>query len=339
MPNEARRGGAGYNGGMMPFDVMAPPGTRTPRFRRVAPPPHELTERDLAIVAAVVRHGVLSSTHDRPSVPRGQPAAASSAAQAPLQPRRPRAPALPARGSQHGRALRYTPGPRVGRFVPGARPKEYDGNLPNLLHALAVSDFLVSAEVACRELAEDGLTYLPFERILRDAPLKTQGERMPGVWPVDLRYGGARKTSYVQPDGIFGFQLLNAKFYMLEVDNGTMPVVRRTPQQTSLLRKLLAYAETYRADIHKSRFGMGNMRVLFVVPSAERRETLRRAFRERVPGISPQIFLAIDQAGLAEANGLWPGVYVHKCRPLRKAMLACADAASVGYHKVGFGLS
>ena len=198
----------------------------------------------------------------------------------------------------------YTPGPRVGRFVPGARPKEYDGNLPNLLHSLAVSDFLVWAEVACRELAEDGLSYLSFEHILRAAPLKTQGERMPGVWPVDLRYGGARKISYVQPDGIFGFQLLNSKkYYMLEVDNGTMPVVRRTPQQTSLLRKLLAYAETYRADIHKSRFGMGNMRVLFVVPSADRRETLRRAFRERVPGVSPQIFLAIDQAGLTEAKG------------------------------------
>jgi hypothetical protein len=90
---------------------------------------------------------------------------------------------------------------------------------------------------------------------------------------------------------------------MLEVDNGTMPVVRRTLQQTSLLRKLLAYAETHRADIHKSRFSMGNMRVLFVVPSADRRETLKQAFHERVPGISPQIFLAIDRAGLAEAKG------------------------------------
>ena len=48
---------------------------------------------------------------------------------------------------------------------------------------------------------------------------------------------------------------------------------------------------------------MGNMRVIFVVPSAERRETLRRAFRERVPGVSPQIFLAMDRAGLAEAKG------------------------------------
>lgn len=289
----------------MPFDVMTPPGTRTPRFRRVPPPPHELTERDFAIVAAVVRHGgVLSST----MIDRLFPGDSEQQLRRRLKLlynlgalERPLSQRVVANMGTH---YVYTPGPRVGRFVPGARPKDYDGNLPNLLHALSVSDFLVSAEVACRELAEDGLTYLPFERILRDAPLKTQSERMPGVWPVDLRYGATRKTSYVQPDGIFGLQLLNSeKFYMLEVDNGTMPVVRRTLQQTSLLRKLLAYAETHRAEIHKIRFDMGNMRVLFVVPSADRRETLRRAFRERVPGISPQIFLTIDQAGLAEVKG------------------------------------
>lgn len=289
----------------MPVEAMAPKGTRTPRFRRVPPPPHELTERDFAIVAAVVRHGgVLSST----MIDRLFPGDSEQQLRRRLKLlynlgalERPLSQRVAANMGKH---YVYTSGPRVGRFVPGARPKEYDGNLPNLRHALAVSDFLVSAEVACRELSKDGLSYLAFEHILRTAPLKTQGERMPGEWPVELRYGGARKTSYVQPDGIFGFQLLNAaKFYMLEVDNGTMPVVRRTLQQTSLLRKLLAYAETHRADIHKSRFGMGNMRVLFVVPSADRRETLRRAFRERVPGISPQIFLAVDQAGLAEAKG------------------------------------
>lgn len=288
----------------MPSAVMGPSGTRTPRFRRVAPPPHEITGRDLAIVAAVVRHGVLNSVQ----IDRLFPGDSQQQLRRRLKllynlGALERAEAQRA-AANLGAHYVYTPGPRVGRFVPGARPKEFDGALPNLQHALAVSDFLVSAEVACREFAEDGLTYLPFEHVLRSSPLATQGERMPGAWPVELRYGGTRKTSYVQPDGIFGFQLSNmTKFYMLEVDNGTMPVVRKTPQQTSLLRKLLAYGETHRAEIHKDRFGMGNMRALFVVPSAERRETLKRAFRERVPGVSPQLFLAIDQAGLARVGG------------------------------------
>lgn len=294
----------GYNRGMMPFAPMGLPGKRTPRFRRVDPSPHQITERDLAIAAAVVRHSVLSSVQiDRlfPEDSRQQ-----------LRRRlkllynlgileKPQSQTFAANlGAYHV----YTPGHRVGRFVPGARPKTLDGALPHLLHALAVSDFLVSAEVACREFAEDGLTYLPSEHILRMAPLTTQTERMPAAWPVELRYGGTRKTFYVQPDGIFGIAVPGAvKFFMLEVDNGTMPVVRRTPYQTSLLRKLLAYAETHRAGIHQSRYGMGNMRTLFVVPNAERRETLKRAFREQVPGAPPQLFLVIDQAGLAAVGG------------------------------------
>ena len=53
------------------------------------------------------------------------------------------------------------------------------------------------------------------------------GRAHAGVWPVDLRYGGARKISYVQPDGIFGFQLLNLRSSpRRKSPNGTMPVVR-----------------------------------------------------------------------------------------------------------------
>lgn len=332
---------------MMPAVVKGRPGARKPRFRRVAPPPHEITERDLEIVCAVARLNVVRSTHfdrlfpqrsrqqtrrrlqilyhagvlERPKAQKlsflsgqlfgnndeGRPTPLQEAVKSMRLPIY--GSVTPSRKAQLDHNYLYTLGPKGSSLLrrhgyPAVRPKEFDGAFPNLMHAAAITDFLVSAEVACREFAEDGLTYLPFEHILRTGPLKTQGERMPGVWPVDLRYGGTRKTSYVQPDGIFGFQLLNTKkFYMLEVDNGTMPVVRKTPQQTSLLRKLLAYGETHRAEIHKDRFGMGNMRALFVVPSAGRRENLKRAFREHVPGVSPQLFLTIDQAGLAEAKG------------------------------------
>ena len=112
----------------------------------------------------------------------------------------------------------------------------------------------------------------------------------------------------MQPDAIFALALRNAaKLFMLEVDNGNMPVVRHDLHQTSLMRKLLAYAETDRSGVPASRFGMDSMRALFVVPSRERADTLLHALQRLVASMvslaSPQLFLVIDRASLHGADG------------------------------------
>src|SRR4051794_38118035 len=86
-------------------------------------------------------------------------------------------------------------------------------------------------------------------------------------------------------------------FFFLEADRGTMPVVRKGLRQTSFLRKLLAYRETWRQGVHKARLGIPNFRVLTVTASRERVEHLVEACRSLAGGGS-RLFFFKDQESL-----------------------------------------
>ena len=78
-----------------------------------------------------------------------------------------------------------------------------------------------------------------------------------------------------------------------------MPIERADLQQTSILRKLLCYAETFRAGIHRDRLGMNNMRVLFVGKSRRRIDAMIQAFRDHLTGLAyPTLFLFADRPTL-----------------------------------------
>lgn len=57
--------------------------------------------------------------------------------------------------------------------------------------------------------------------------------------------GGLFKTASVIPDGLFGLAFADgtASYFMLEIDRGTMPVVRKGTNRTSFARKLKTYYE------------------------------------------------------------------------------------------------
>ena len=63
------------------------------------------------------------------------------------------------------------------------------------------------------------------------------------------------------PDAIFGLHYLhkpegaNRAYFFLEVDRGTMPVVRRSLKETSIYRKLLAYHATAANELQVQHFG------------------------------------------------------------------------------------
>ncbi len=56
-----------------------------------------------------------------------------------------------------------------------------------------------------------------------------------------------------------------------------MPVVRAKHDASSISRKLRAYALTWKAGIHRSRFGISRVRVLTVTSSESRCENIRSA--------------------------------------------------------------
>jgi hypothetical protein len=111
----------------------------------------------------------------------------------------------------------------------------------------------------------------------------------------------------VEPDWVFGLSFQGAPqnrrrtFFFIEADRGTMPVTRKGLAQTSFLRKLLAYQETWRQRLHKAHLGIPNFRVLTVATSEERVRHLVAACRS-LPGGGSRLFLFTDQKSLSRGG-------------------------------------
>jgi hypothetical protein len=111
------------------------------------------------------------------------------------------------------------------------------------------------------------------------------------------------------PDRIFGIRDLerpdgaNRKFFMAEMDRGTMPTTRRDLSKTSYLRKLVGYAYTYRHDLHAKRYGLSNIRVLTITPGRTRIANIIAAHQQHTAAlVSPKLFLVADRPGLRRAE-------------------------------------
>ncbi len=283
---------------------------RLPRFRRAKTRPFQFQDRDYEIVRAVGVHQVVQSTHIDRLFPDGSTDN--------LRRRlyhlfhkgslaRPRAQAgelVYHEGSSH---MVYMLAPKGAELVmerEGLRlPIKADRELAQLKHALLVTDFMVAMQEACTQ--SEFLRLVTQHEILSGAPPATQRDPRPTRWPVDVEYRGTRRPLHLEPDALFAVEHAglappkNRKFFFLEIDRGTMPVVRLRVEQTSVLRKLIAYGATFRSDIHQKRFGMDNMRVLIVGKGRERIDTIIQAFGEHLAGkVSPRLFLATDRQSL-----------------------------------------
>jgi len=158
-------------------------------------------------------------------------------------------------------------------------------------HALLVSDFMVALELGCRKTS--GVRLLTGDgRTCRPHPFK---------WRVQVN--GRLKLGVV-PDLVFALDAsnqhgsINRSFFFLEVDRGTMPVIRKSLVQSSFYRKLLAYEATWAKGLHRSQFGFHRFRVLTVTTSAARVKSLVDACSQLKSGHG--LFLFCDQATLKQ---------------------------------------
>jgi hypothetical protein len=279
---------------------------RNPKFIRTQPRPFRYTERDLDYLVAIGRHQIIQSSH----LDRLFPDASAQNRRRRLQllfndrllhrPREQIAAMLTYGGST---SMAYTLTQKGASLVAKERGLMVRPKLDTkqLEHALEVSDVTVAFEEACRQ--SEFLDLLFGDDVLRLAPAATRDEREPAKWRVPIRYGNSRITLKMSPDATLAIQHREderaRKYFFLEADRLTMPVERREPHQTSILRKLLAYGETYKAQIHRNRYGMSNMRVLFVTKSPERVASMLRAAQEKLPGDVPRgLFLFTDRGAL-----------------------------------------
>jgi hypothetical protein len=274
-----------------------------------------LTPRDLQILRAIHRHRLLRSTHlialldgsrqatlrrlqllfhhgylDRPPMQLDWYARGSEPLVYALGHRG--AELLEARGLFRGGGIRWD-------------TKQRNVSRVFLHHTLAVAEVMVAFEVACRR--REGVRFIPPEEVLAGAPPETR--RLPFRWQVEVHQGGRPSRLGVEPDKVFGLRFegepegRNLAFFFLEADRGTMPVVRKGLGQTSFLRKLLCYQETWRQGIHRAHLGISNFRVLTVTTNRERMEHLMEACRSLGSGGS-RLFLFTDQGALGSGDVL-----------------------------------
>lgn len=124
-------------------------------------------------------------------------------------------------------------------------------------------------------------------------------------WTVPIHYRGDSLEVGVVPDRVFRLTTRDESLlFCLEMDRGTMPVVRSNPAQSSFYRKLLAYHETWRTGIHLRDLGWRRFRVLTVTSSTERREHLVEVCKEVVASGGSGLFLFADREAFANEVSL-----------------------------------
>ncbi|MGO9685865.1 MAG: replication-relaxation family protein [Beijerinckiaceae bacterium] len=249
-----------------------------------------MTDDDVAIVRHLARHRFLRSTHiaalvgrsldrtnDRLSRlfhagyvdrPRAQldyyPTAGSS----------PIAYALADRGA---RLLIQRDGVELAN-VEWSRKNRKAGR-PYIEHQLEIVEFLVALQIATADRRD--VQFVHPDDIVAGFPEHTRSARNPLSLRVSVAHQGAVHEIGLVPDLVFGLILPNGSrhSFMVEIDRGTMPVVRSDIGQTSFERKMRAYLTAHAGKLHERQFGWKTFRVLTVTTDRYRMQSMREALR------------------------------------------------------------
>jgi hypothetical protein len=310
------RSGRRYTFGM-DVEVIAPP-ARLTRFRRASKPPaFRLTDDDVDIVRHLARHRFLRSTHiaalvgrsldrtnDRLSRlfhagyvdrPRAQLDYYPTAGSAPI------AYALADRGA---RLLIERDGIDFAN-VEWSRKNRAAGR-PFIEHQLAIVDFYVALEHAMRGRTD--VRVIRPDEIMATLPDRARTARNPFALKVKVLQRGIVRERALIPDLVFGLALSDrsSRYFMVEIDRGTMPIVRSNFMQTSFEQKMRAYLIAHAAKQHQHQFGWKTFRVLTVTTDHCRMQSMKEALRRlRVahsPG--PSLFLFAARHELHERDPL-----------------------------------
>ncbi|MDE1945384.1 MAG: replication-relaxation family protein [Patescibacteria group bacterium] len=162
-------------------------------------------------------------------------------------------------------------------------------------HSLMVCEILASIELGMRERLETRL--VPWTEILAKAPEQTRRRGNPFLMTVQVP--GLPEAISVAPDAVFGIEYQSTdrklyRFFALEADRGTMPIVRSHGRQTSYLGKIAAYREVLARQVHKAQLGLPNLLVLTVTTSALRKSEIIRRIEGQSDVSAGFLFKAVD---------------------------------------------
>lgn len=276
-----------------------------PRFRRAAtPPPFRLTDQDVEIVRLLGRHRFLRSTHIADLVGRSLDRTNDRLsrlfhaayidrprAQLDYYPSSGSAPMVYALADRGARLLIARDGITLAN-VEWSR-KNREAGRPFIEHQLDVMDFYVALERA--GAARGDLCILHRAELVAAVPDQSCVGRNPFALRGRIVHQGVAHDVAVIPDLTFGLKFHDGtrRCFMVEIDRGTMPVLRSDFAQTSFDRKMRAYLSAYAAKQHERQLGWKAFRVLTVTSDVARKDSIMAALHHiRVPNSpGPSLFL------------------------------------------------
>ncbi|HZP75406.1 MAG TPA: replication-relaxation family protein [Pseudolabrys sp.] len=205
--------------------------------------------------------------------------------------------------TRKGAALLRKHGADVRRRLLDGIDKERGAGWRFIEHTVAVSEFLVSLELALKDRTDVRL--LERGEILEDAP-KSKRDRLVKL-EASIRIGGSLRKNAAVPDALFGlrFDDETESYFMLEIDRGEMPVERyKNTYRTYFAKKMLTYLEASRQQRHIHDLGLPNFRVLTVTTDQTRIEKMLSALNVITEGRGSNMFLFTDQATISASNPL-----------------------------------
>jgi hypothetical protein len=169
-------------------------------------------------------------------------------------------------------------------------------------HSSMICELLASIELGTRQ--RPSMRFIPWPEVLAKAPAETRALAVP------FRFPATAASPAIVPDGLFGIEYglgstKSYRFFALEGDRGTMPVMRSNHNQTSYLGKIAAYCEIIAKKVHKSHLGVPNLLVLTVTTSDARAADIIGRLRGQAGCSSAFLFKAVEVSSLAnQALGL-----------------------------------
>lgn len=282
---------------------------RRPRFRRASEPPaFRLTDDDVTIVRQLAGHRFLRSTHIAALVGRSLDRTNDRLsrlyhagyldrprAQLDYYPSSGSAPMVYALADRGARLLIERDGIEFAN-VEWSR-KNREAGRPFIEHQLEIMDFYVALQCSAQQRTDVQLIH-PSD-LIEGFPDQRVHARNAFTLRARLSHAGMVQEIGVVPDLSFGlvFPDKSRRCFMVEIDRGTMPVVRTDFSQTSFERKMRGYLTAYAAKQHEKQFGWKAFRVLTVTTDQARKQSMQEALRRiRVPhSPGPSLFLFLTK--------------------------------------------
>ncbi|MEY9748879.1 hypothetical protein ABIF65_008253 [Bradyrhizobium japonicum] len=284
-------------------DTLAPP-KRRPRFRRSPEAiPFRIADGDVLILRQLARYRFLRSSHIAALVDRSLDRTNDRLcrlyhagyvdrprAQLDYYPTSGSAPLVYALGDLGAQLL--TEGGAEFANLEWSR-KNREAGRPFIEHQLEIVEFHIALERSTRGRSDVRLIHP--EEIIASSPERTRKKRNPFALRATITQSERAHDLAVVPDLVFGLMFPDGsrRCFMVEIDRGTMPIMRADLAQTSFVRKMQAYLAAHATKQHEAQFGWRTFRVLTVTTDRNRVQSIKKALRElSMPQcIGPSLFL------------------------------------------------